>query len=485
MTQEIQIGNSAAASLVGIVARVRETIDRHRLLVARDRVLVACSGGPDSVALLALLLRSELDLELVVGHVDHGLREDSAADAEAVAALADREGLAFVQRKLRLGGGEPRRRPSELVSEDTARRARLAALEEMSLEVGAVPVALGHTADDQLETLVMRLCRGAGLTGFSGMAPQRGRFVRPLLDLGRSEVLATLEVVGWSAREDPTNRSARYFRNRVRRDVVPLLKRENPRLLEGVTRSARGLREALEALEHYEALEWRRLARTSADGGGNAGLDAVDRVGMEALPPGLASRLVRRLWRVARGRPDPGGGGSGELTRDHVEAVLALLDRDTGPRLDLPGGVVAYRQYDLLVVAPAARLVDPGDVSVEVGRPGVYPLPELGLLLEVEAESDAPTVDPGSLRVRNLRTGDRLAVQAGSRKLSDLLVDRKIPRWQRRRLALVIWKGEIVWIPGVWRKDGVDTKDGDGTMVVPELRVQLRFREVPADQGNR
>ncbi len=164
------------------------------------------------------------------------------------------------------------------------------------------------------------------------------------------------------------------------------------------------------------------------------------------------------------------------MNRDHVEAVLALLASDTGPRLDLPGGVVAYRQYDLLVVAPATQVADPGDVAVEVRGPGVYPLPGLGLVLEAEAESGAPPVDPWELTVRNLRPGDRLRVPAGSRKLSDLLVDRKIPRWRRRRLAMVLWKGEIVWIPGVWSQDSVLTQPEDGIAAVPGLGVRLAFQ---------
>lgn len=473
MSYRTQTGDPGERSLAAIVASVRETIERYTLLAAGDRVLVACSGGPDSVALLALLGRCDMALELVVGHVDHGLRSDSAQDGEAVAALAQSLGLRFVQRRLALAPEGAGGQPDHRVSEDTARRARLAALGALAQEVGAVRIALGHTADDQLETLLMRLCRGAGLTGLAGMAPRRGRLVRPLLELGRQDVLATLEAVGWSARalEDPTNRSQQYFRNRVRGDVVPLLKRENPRLLEAVARSARGLREELEALRFYENWEWRRLAATDPL------VDAVDAAGLAALSPGMASRLVRRLWRAARGRMDEAEGSGAELARAHVEMVLGLVSRDTGPRLDLPGGVVAYRQYELLVVAPAAQLVDPGDVAVEVEHPGVYPLPGLGLVLEAEAESAVASEDPWCLTVRNLRPGDRLCCPAGSRKLSDALVDRKVPRGRRRRLALVLWRGEILWIPGVWHRDGMAVLAGDRTAVLPRPGVCLSFRE--------
>lgn len=454
-------------SLAAVVACVRETIDRYGLLAAGERVLLACSGGPDSVALLALLERCALELELVVGHVDHGLRADSADDAEAVAALAAGQGLRFVQRRLALDG---------VVSEDTARRGRLAALEDMADEVGAGPIALGHTADDQLETLIMRLCRGAGLTGLAGMAPRRGRWVRPMLEIGRRSVVATLEALealegpGWSAREDPTNRSSRYFRNRVRRDVVPLLKKENPRLLEAVTRTTRGVREELEGLAHYEDLELQRLGLSDPEVGG----ETVDVAGLSALPRGVASRILRRLWRTAAlGHGDVADGPAAELGRSHVERVLSLLGRDTGPRVELPGGVVAYRQYDRLVLAPADALLDPGDVELEVPGPGVYPLE--GLALVLEASSADPPGGPWRLSVRNLRPGDRVVSGAGTKKLSDLLVDRKIPRGRRRRLPLVVLAGEIVWIPGVWHRVGVVTRCEARRATLLKPRVDLWF----------
>jgi len=471
MSYKTQPGAPRERSLVGIVARVRETIERYALVVPGDRVVVACSGGPDSVALVALLQRCDMALDLVVAHVDHGLRPDSAQDSAAVADLARSLGLIFVQRTLALAPEGPEGQPEPRVSEDTARRARLAALESLADEAGAVRVALGHTADDQLETLLMRLCRGAGLTGLAGMAPRRGRLVRPLLELDRQDVLATLEEVGWTAREDPTNRSRRYLRNRVRWDVVPLLDQENPRLLEAVTRSTRGMREELEALRFYEDWEWRRLAAADPLE------DALDVAGLAALPLGMASRLVRRLWRSARGRLYEADGSAAELSRAHVEAVLGLVTRDTGPRLDLPGGVVAYRQYDLLVVAPAADLADPGDVAVQVEHPGVYPLPGLGLLVEAEAEPAVTTECPWCLTVRNSRAGDRLRGPAGSRKLSDTLVDRKVPRARRRRLALVLWQGEILWIPGVWHRDGMVVPAGDRSAVLSGPGVCLSFRE--------
>ncbi len=469
MTDKLHRADPDPWSLANVVLRVRETIARHGLFAAEQRVLVACSGGPDSVALVALLQRCELSLGMTLGHVDHGLRPDSADDAEAVQALADTLGLDCIQRRLSLAGEAD----GNTVSEDTMRRGRLAALDEMAAEVGAHHIALGHTADDQLETVLMRLCRGAGLTGLAGMAPRRGKLVRPMLEIGRDDVLATLETLGWTAREDPSNRSRRFFRNRVRRDVVPLLKQENPRLLEAVNRTARGLREELGALTHYEQCELEQLARPDRIG------EAVDAAGLSALPRGLSTRLVRLLWRRVRAHevlPRAEDPTPAELGRHHVEAALALLDRDTGPRVELPGAVVAYRQYDLLVVAPASGLVDPGDVELEVSEPGIYLLPDLGLELEVGEGLERAAPPPWPLCVRNSRSGDRVIGRAGSRKLSDLFVDRKVPRVHRRRLPLLLLRGEIVWIPGVWHREEAVPDTGDLRAHLPGVGVRLLFR---------
>lgn len=479
-------GATGVTGVTGVTAavarKVQQSIRSNELFGEQDVVLVACSGGPDSVALLALLRAIEKPPRLVVAHVDHGLRPESSREADFVRGLAERLGLEFVQRRLDLaavtGAGDE-------ASENTAREARLAALEELAEGVGAQWIALGHTANDQLETVLMRLCRGAGTTGLAAMAPRRGRFVRPLLEVTREEVCAVIAGGGWSVLEDPTNRSDRYFRNRVRHHVIPLLLRENPRLVETAARSTRVLRGELEVLAHYEELEWERLARADPLG------PAVDMAGLTALPRGMASRLVRRLWQRARDRFL--WSAPAELGAAQVSDILERLEGKTVQRLELPGGVSAVLQYDVLVFAPTVRLKDPGDVELAVPGPGAYSLPQLGVSLEVgstevldgQGEGDLldfalpePSVQaPWPLVVRNLRPGDRIRAAAGRRKLSDLLIDHRVPRYRRRRLPLVVLAGEIVWIPGVWM---------DGSRRAPEGGSPCRmvFRSVDWTVGS-
>ena len=207
----------SAAPLV--LDAVREAVVRGGLLGPGDHVLVAVSGGPDSVALLhaLTLLRSELGLQLTVCHVHHGLRPEADRDAAFVEALAARLGCAaeVVRVQVPRGGG---RSP-----EEAARLVRHAALARVARGVGAGRIALGHTADDQAETVLMRVLQGAGPRGLAGIPARRGRIVRPLLDVDRTSVLAHLAAHDLEAVDDSTNRDPKFLRNRVRHEILPLL----------------------------------------------------------------------------------------------------------------------------------------------------------------------------------------------------------------------------------------------------------------------
>ena len=215
------------------VSQVLATCRRRRLLVPGDRVLAALSGGPDSsalVAALAALRHSGAIAEVRALHVDHGLRPGSAADADACQALCDRLGVPLERARVAVGAGN-------LQAE--ARRSRYRALRAVARRVGATRIATGHTRTDQAETVLLRLLRGSGARGLSGIPPRRGTVVRPLVDRSRAEVLAFLRAEGLPWLEDPTNRSPRFLRNRVRSEVMPLLGRLGPGLERALEQRAR------------------------------------------------------------------------------------------------------------------------------------------------------------------------------------------------------------------------------------------------------
>jgi len=210
-----------------------------------SRVLVAVSGGPDSVALLAVLhaLQGRLGITLMVAHLDHGLRgEESKQDAQFVRQLCDRLRVEVLIKELGLKKAVARQQGLSL--QEYAREARYVALYEMAKERNASKIAVGHTADDQAETVLMWMIRGAGTNGLKGMHPVRGPYIiRPLLGMDRAGIMEYLNSRGFEYRIDSTNGQSLYLRNRIRQDVVPVLKRFNPNVIQILGRQAEMLRE--------------------------------------------------------------------------------------------------------------------------------------------------------------------------------------------------------------------------------------------------
>jgi tRNA(Ile)-lysidine synthase len=397
-----------------VLSRVLHTIAEHQLLSPGDRILVAVSGGPDSSALLHALMRlgPRLGCGLEAAVVDHGLRPESAAEAAAVAAACTALGVGC---EILLVDVRAARTP-HVSWQDAARRARLAALAAWAASRGCTRVALGHTADDQAETLLFRIVRGTGLAGLAGIPYRRDMFVRPLLDVRRSEVLAFLRRRGVSFFEDPSNRDRRFARSRIRHEWLPLLAAENPRVVEALLALAAEARAA----------------------------------GPLPAAAATASALPR-------------------LGRRAAQTVSRLAARAAGTQhVSVPGGQVEvrYGHVSFLASAPPEPSPLPAAPPIEVTAPGSYAWPGRGptaLCLELRAVDAAPGPEPGAatfaseclaagLILRSALPGERMRPRGGqgSRKLSDLLVDAKIPRPTRVSLpVLATTSGTILFVPGL------------------------------------
>lgn len=447
---------------------VRATFARRQLAVAGDNLLVAVSGGADSLALLHALaeLRIDLDLgRLGVAHLHHGIRGDDAdADRDLTACAAGRLGL-----PCHLGAadvpGLARRRGLSL--EEAAREARYDFLHATALKHGYDRIAVGHTRDDQAETVLMALLRGAGPGGLRGMPFVHGQVIRPLLEVTRAEVLAFIAERKLRHREDPSNDDLAFTRNRIRHHVLPLLKREfNPEIVTALAELADLVQDEERWLDCLVGSFLGRAGRLDAAGRRYA----IARAALGQAPVALRRRALREAASLLTGeRPSP-------LGVRHVHAVLRLLAGPTGGRLDLPGGLQAELDYDALVLrrssrrrtveARSAARVDAAGGPAELAVPGSLCLPALGWELwtslldpeEVQPPagwrwqvSSGPEgcrftvfLDAASLEapivVRPRRRGDSFFAHGapGTRKLKDFLIDAKVPRDQRDLLPLLV-----------------------------------------------
>jgi tRNA(Ile)-lysidine synthase len=392
-----------------MLSTVLRTIAARALFERGDRVIVAVSGGPDSMALLHVLweLRDRLGLTLEVAGVDHGLRPAAADELELVRARADALGLPFIGLCVDVAG---HRRGAGL--QDAARRARLGALTALATERGARRVALGHQSDDQAETVLFRIVRGTGLAGLQGIPYRRDPFVRPLLDLSRAEILRYLRRRSIPFVDDPSNADLRFARARIRHRHLPALAEENPRVgeaLVALAAAARGVRPA-------------RAASRAAVAG-------------PALSRRVAAVVDRLRARGGTAAVDIAGGRRVEVSYGAVRVGARALVRPpaapSGPlRIDGPG---TYRW--------AAGTLDVKEGARRRARPGGG----------IAAEFDADLLE-WPLTARARKSGDRMRPRGGrgSRKLSDLMIDARIARATRAALPIVTdARGDLLFVPGL------------------------------------
>jgi tRNA(Ile)-lysidine synthase len=408
-----------------------------------ERVVCGLSGGADSVALLDALcsLQSRHGFSLVAAHLDHGLRAGSADDAGWCAALAARLGLPF---RTAVADVRGRARREKKGLEHAARTERYAFLERVRAAEGAAAVAVAHTLDDQAETVLLHLLRGAGPAGLAGMRPRRGALLRPLLGLERRDVLAYLARRGLDWREDPTNRDAAFVRNRIRHELLPYLEaRFNPQVRRALARTAALLGDEQERLTVADATD---EGAVRSDGAHRW----VARRALSARSRPEARRLLRRALAEV--------GGLAGVGAVHVERVLGLaLDpAGSGKRVPLPGGreaVVVFEEVRLGPRLPAAEAFDrPLPVPGRVALPGGWMLEARPVSApaasNTEGGSAVAAPEEAPLRVRTRRPGDRVAWHGRDVSLKRFLSECRIPADVRSGLPLVAAGGRILWVAG-------------------------------------
>ena len=463
--------------------RVRETLERHRMLRAGDTVGVGVSGGADSVGLLLLLdeLKSELGIRLLVLHFNHQLRgPDADADERFVAELASRRGLELMSAREDVAA---RAREHGWNLEDAARRLRYQFFSKIVEAGRATRIAVAHTADDQAETLLAHLLRATGLTGLAAIYPVVGHVVRPLLEVRRQELRDYLAGLQQPWREDPTNLDTSRLRARIRHVLLPRLESEfEPAVVAHLNQLA-ALARADEAFwaalvdDRYQALVERTPAGHSIripDLLTPLVLGSVGAAGGPArMYAALTKRLIRRMVEGLKG-------DRRQLAARHVEQVIHLATAcSSGHRVHLPGGVVVERSFDRLVFSlsprtsagrAAGETKAPGQtyeyiVDLSAGSSATVSVPEIGRRFRLKvidwppAASDttiqAEALDADRLRsplvLRNWRPGDsyRPRGRRHVRKLKRLLLESRVAARERNGWPVLTSAGALVWARGL------------------------------------
>jgi len=463
--------------------RVLGFIREHCPLARQSCLVVAVSGGPDSVCLLHILtsLKEALGIELYAAHLNHQLRgAESESDAQYVASLARSLGIPATIEKRDVRAYQARKRIS---LEEAARDVRYNFLAQTAKSIGTSQVAIGHTSDDNIETILMHLIRGSGTRGLQGLCPRTERqtadssltIIRPLLGISREETQHYCQEHSLSPRLDSSNLSLSPLRNRIRLKLLPLLKGYNPRIAEALLRTARIAAGDLAFLEKEGARSWNQIARLKED------MIILDKERLLKLP----SALKRQVLRLSLGKLS---GGLKDIEARHIEEIMNALDKPAGRSLNLPGNLTLTIEYDRYLIGKEPLALSPFpplEAELPLAVPGETRLPGWLVTASVsdrkqpqeEADSLSACFDfdktGDRLAVRNRRPGDRFQPLGMSqpKRLNRFMIDVKIPRRWRERVPIVCSPEQIAWVVG-YRID-------DRVKVTEETRQVLRLRFTP------
>jgi tRNA(Ile)-lysidine synthase len=435
------------------VLRVRKTIAKYDMLQPGERVVAAVSGGADSMALLHALweMRREFRLHFVVAHLDHGLRPEAAQEKSFVRKAAAELGVPFISRKADV---RQKQLDERLTLQEAAREARYAFLQEAAKAQRATKIALGHTADDQAESIMMRLLRGSGTRGLAGIPPVRGGiFIRPLIEVWRKEVESFLEERKVTYLTDPSNRSPHFLRNRVRHELLPILQQYNPRFRQTLVQMADLFR--LEENFWQGMMEEKFPALVRARKKDSLTLDI----------PSLAAQPLPLRLRYFRHAIEKLLGNLRRVSLPHILLMDSLLQNpEPNKCLQLPQGLCVTKAYQALTLTRSREEAVPFEHVVP--GPGYVEIPEIGRTMRFQVEEGRPgvrfenscgvalldydTID-FPLTLRSPRAGDRFQPlgMEGEKKVKDLFIDCKIPAAQRKRIPLLFKEDRLLWVAGI------------------------------------
>ena len=434
----------------------QQAIERYALLKSNDRIIVGVSGGPDSMALVHLLQQSaeRYGCFLAVVHVNHLLRgEQAKREADFVASWCQKQGLPCVvgQRDVKALA-----KARGLSIEAAGHQARFQVFREAAIRFDANKLALGHHQDDRAETVLLHLIQGTGIDGLAALAPAEGWIIRPLIEATKEELLTYCEEEGLPYFLDASNDDLWYLRNRIRHQLLPLLRAEyNPQMSKALVRLAVTAQEDSRYLEEQAQRAWEGCARIAS------AAVYLDLSLWRRLPLAIGRRVLRRCY----GALEKSGQG---LSYQQTEALVSLAREELGQKtLDLPGRIRAVKSYDQLVMTREETKVPLAyQLCWNIKEP--LALPD-GSLLTAEWSEEPLSYGrdfqqvlldgerlPQVLTVRTRRTGDQLKPlgMQGKKKVKQYFIDKKVPQSARDGWPLVFSGGELIWLPGLTIGEG-------------------------------
>lgn len=448
-----------------LVEKVKKTLFAFQMISPGDKALVAVSGGTDSVVLLRLLqlLADDFKLELCLVHLNHKARgADSDKDAEFVSRLGDQLGLETIIESCDV---KKEQKTFKTSFQETARILRYRFFESALRKTGGNKVALGHTADDQVETVLMNFLRGSGLKGLAGIPPVRGCFIRPLIECYRAELTDFLNDQGLKFRSDSSNANKNYLRNRVRLDLIPLLENEyNANIKSNLLETSKIFRDDEDSLAAVLEEKFKEC-KVAGEKGKEAALD-LNQLRQENA--GLRKRLIRKAIQWVKG-------DLRSVSSRHVQRTIELISASSttaGKEIHLPGPARAFCDHEQLIFRkiPNRRSIiksaDDEVITTELEIPGVTPIPEVSLKFVAKlilqnnqryksAFPNQAFLDFGKtgdhIRSRFVKPGDRFMPLGMTRlkKLKCFLIDEKVPRERRKRIPILTTRDDdIIWVYG-------------------------------------
>lgn len=433
-----------------LINKIRKTIVKHKMITTGETVTAAVSGGPDSVCLLDVLdrLRDEMGFTLEVAHFEHGIRgESSVADADFVREIASVKNLKF-----HFGSKNPKAlmNDKKLSIEEAARDARYVFFENVRNSSPLVKIATGHTSNDQAETVLMRLLRGSGPRGLAGIPPVRGCYIRPLIEIERSEIMEYLNECHLKWRVDETNELDNALRNRIRHDLIPALKRDyNPRVVEALCRGAEASRETVDYIDAtVEKIAAEEIE--TRESGIFIPLRAITE-----NHPALATGIFEAAFKMA-------AGNLRKLRFEHRAAPIRAAREGRVGIYNLPGGLLAAVDRSGILITQEMPEIN-FEYCVPLKIPGKTSIDVIGAEIEAEiiercdtelwknalpdeAYLDFDLMTP-PFEARSWKTGDRMIPLGtiGTKKIQDIFTDSKTPCGKKPFHPIIATAGEIAW----------------------------------------